>query len=153
MKVESTRFGMIEVPEEQVIEFPHGIPGFEHAKRFFLMNHEASAHVKWLHGIDMPDLALAMTDPFGLCQGYAPELPDEAVEELGIESPDDMLLLAVLSVRSDRNSALQVTANLMAPVVISLKRRLGMQVTLYNTDYPLRYAVQLSGRAASDGRS
>lgn len=34
MKIESTRFGELEVAEEQIINFPHGIPGFPDEKTF-----------------------------------------------------------------------------------------------------------------------
>ncbi|MBE9581011.1 MAG: flagellar assembly protein FliW, partial [Proteobacteria bacterium] len=39
MKVETTRFGTVEVPEEKVIGMSHGMLGFADKKRFCLIQH------------------------------------------------------------------------------------------------------------------
>ena len=34
MQIKSTRFGEFEVPEDLVVQFPEGLPGFEDQKQF-----------------------------------------------------------------------------------------------------------------------
>lgn len=164
MHVDSVRFGRIEVGDEQVLEFPHGIPGFESARRFFVMDHVGNPRIKWLHSIDEPELALVVADPFQLFAEYQPDVPDEVVEELGIKSPDDALLLTVLTVRAGSGvgpaatastvttaaaavAAPEITANLLAPIVISRSTRQGMQAVLRTGGYSVRNRVELGSES------
>ncbi len=38
MKIESPRFGTLEVDASKIIEFPRGLPGFESCRRFTLFD-------------------------------------------------------------------------------------------------------------------
>ena len=55
MLVANTRFGDLEISEEQIIYFPKGIIGFEGLERYVLLN--ATDKVSWLQSVDEPALA------------------------------------------------------------------------------------------------
>ena len=54
---ESVRFGTVEVPEEEVIEFPHGLIGLG-GHRWALLDRNPGTGFLWLHCVEDPALAL-----------------------------------------------------------------------------------------------
>ena len=57
MKVATTRFGEVEVPDDTLITFPEGLPPFE-GKRYILLHREDSPMIEWLQSVEEPDVAL-----------------------------------------------------------------------------------------------
>jgi len=109
------------------------------------MHHAGSSKIKWLHSADNPGLALVVADPFDLFDDYRPDVPDEIARDLGITSPGDALVLTVLTVRAGQHEGEPptISANLLAPIVISQERRTGVQVVLRSGEYDVRRQVRL----------
>jgi len=137
LSVRSTRFGEIEVREEDLLEFPEGLPGFPFHRRFFLVGEEGQP-IRWLHSAEDGSLALPVADPFLILPTYEAEVCDEDLSPIGPFSPEDLVLLCVLVIPS--GDPLSMTANLKAPIVINVKTRKGKQV-LVSGDYPIRHPV------------
>ncbi|MDO8211434.1 flagellar assembly protein FliW [Conexibacter sp. CPCC 206217] len=115
LTIDSTRFGQIEVDPDSVVEFPHGMIGFE-SRRFALVARDADADFLWLHSVDDPALALPVTDPRRFFGGFEVELAEEERERLGL--PQLTATDIYVTVRaSDQLEGF--TANLRAPIVIS----------------------------------
>ena len=64
MKVETTRFGAIDIREEEIITMPFGMPGFSDQKQFVLLDHKKDSPFQWYQSIQDPSLAFVVTDPF-----------------------------------------------------------------------------------------
>lgn len=115
LTIESTRFGTIEIEPDSVVEFPHGLIGFE-SKRFALVAREPDAEFLWLHSLEEPELALPVTDPRRFFGGFELELGDGERERLGLpEHPATEIYVTVRA--SDQLESF--TANLRAPIVIA----------------------------------
>lgn len=126
---------------ETVIHLPAGLLGFESIKRYRLV--EAEEHpFYWLRAENDLSLCFLVISPFEVVPDYAPDIPNEDVRALGIECPDDVLLLNIVTFRSNGVS----TVNLKGPIVINRFSRTGKQVVIGNsTDYSVRHP--LSGPA------
>lgn len=151
LTIDSTRFGQIEVEPDAVIDFPHGLIGFE-SRRFTLLAREPDADFLWLHSLDDPELALPVTDPRRFFSSYAVELADGERERLGL--PQLTATDIYVTVRAS-DQLESFTANLRAPIVISAGR--GHQVINQAAGAPLRAplfgelaaeAARAAGRAA-----
>lgn len=133
MKIESPRFGPLEVDQDKIIEFPKGLPGFEHCKRFSLFHDEAGQPIVFtLQSLDDPDVALPLTDPARLGFHYELTLEDRDVETLELGAAEDVAVAVVLrrAEGSEPRGASAnggITANLMAPLVINTRKRRGIQ--------------------------
>ncbi len=138
MKINTSRFGEIEIDEENIIEFRQGIPAFEHLKRYTIISFEDDDSFYWLQSIDDGDIAFILADPFNFTVGYEPVLPDSVLEELKIEKKEDVLLLSMLVIPDKIDN---MTANLAAPIVINMDKKLGKQVILPEGNYPIRHPV------------
>ena len=49
MKINTLRFGELEVSEDQIFHFPMGILGFASSKSFVIIDLESQKPFKWLH--------------------------------------------------------------------------------------------------------
>ncbi|MDP5241064.1 flagellar assembly protein FliW [Uliginosibacterium sp. 31-16] len=149
MKIDSPRFGSLEVAANKVIEFPAGLPGFENCKRFTLI--EVASHVQEvavLQSVEMPELAFSVTTPDLLGLHYEFALTEDEEKLLGAGSAEDMAVMLILR-HEDREELHRragdgpVRANLMAPLVINgatmrglqkVIAKLGCDVTLRSAD-------------------
>ena len=151
MLVHSTRFGEIEVAEDQIIDFPYGIPGFFAEKRFVFLDYQPDSPFYFLQSIENADLTFLLIDPFAFFNDYEFTLDDDLAAEIGLsrENPP-----AVFNIATIKGSLEKMTANLLAPVIINARDRKGRQIVLEKTDYPTRYALfpdGLSGPIAAEG--
>jgi flagellar assembly factor FliW len=125
MKIESPRFGTLDVDLDKVIEFPRGLPGFEDCRRFTLLSpSETDPKFFILQSLDDPAVAFHVTDPARFGFSYEITLTDEESAELQLDDPSQAVVVVMLS-KPDEASA--VTANLNSPLVINLETRRGLQ--------------------------
>jgi len=120
----TTRFGSIEVPEEQVIHFPDGLFGFPNLKRYLLMDHKET-EVKWLQAIDDADVAFIVINPFLINPSYRFEVPDTAKKLIGLEDVDDLAILVIVRVENN-----MVMANFQGPLILNSTTRRGFQLVI-----------------------
>jgi len=135
MKINTARFGAIEIDPERIITFKNGIPGFDD-RRFILLTPIETAPFCWLQSVDSPGIAFVVAEPMTFLPEYNPNIPDSAYSELNFGPEDEKLLLVVVVVPEDIR---KMTANLAAPIIINVDKRLAKQEILISDDYPLRY--------------
>jgi flagellar assembly factor FliW len=137
IRIESPRFGTLEVSPERVIEFPAGIPGFEDAKRFSLFHPEGDEPKYFvLQSLDIPDLALHVTDPSRLGFSYEISLSDEESAAIGMKDPSEAVVVVILAKEGVRTGP-SMQANLNAPLIINLATRKGLQHVFSRLDYQI----------------
>jgi len=137
--LETTRFGSIEVPEDKIIEFPWGIPGFENLKKFFLVPVEEAPFFTWLQSFEDPNVAFLLVDPFLFFEGYEVELTEDIRKELEIEDRKDIIIQAVTNI--PKSGVENATANLVGPIIINVRKRLGRQVILQDVPYGVKHLL------------
>lgn len=136
MIVSTTRFGEIEVPEEQILRIPDGLLGFESIRDYCLIPHCADSPFRWLQAVHEPALAFVVIHPFDYFAEYEFEIPDADLERLALECAEDVLVLAVVTINAEG-----VSANLVGPVVVNKKNRIARQVVLTDPRYKTRHAL------------
>lgn len=134
MKIESPLFGSFEVAEDKLIEFPAGLPGFENCRRFTLVHEEGgSQRLFQLQCVEDPGLAFSLADPRDLGVNYEFPLDDEEVAQLALGSPLDAWVTLIVrreGVGEGTPANAGLRANFMAPVVINVAARRGLQKVL-----------------------
>lgn len=123
------------------VTFPDGLPAFEAVKEFVLISNEGEAPFMWLQAVSQVNLAFIVIDPFLIYPGYRPDVCDEDVESLKLKSPNDVLLLSIVNIKNQDGHG--ITCNLVGPIVVNTKERLGKQVILKNhLDYSVRFRIE-----------
>lgn len=138
MIIQTDRFGELHVEDEVLIHFPEGILGFESLRQFLLVAREHDRGFAFLQSVEQPDLAFVVTDPLGFRPDYRPLLADTDRAMLQWEEDAPLQVLAILTVPEDVRD---ITANLLAPVVIHVEKRIGRQVVQENTSFSTRHRI------------
>lgn len=146
MDIETTRFGLLQVPEDEIIQMPFGILGFPEDKRYLLFNHKEDSSFFWFQSMDHGALAFVLMDPFLIKPDYEVQMSPEDCARLALEKGGEGLLglqpMAIVNI--SRGEPRMITANLLGPVVINSKKRLAIQVILHHQNYSHRFAIPLT---------
>ena len=138
-KVNTVRFGAIEIDESKVVRFEQGIPAFEDEHEFLIIPYDETSPYVFLQSLSTPDLAFLMTMPFIFFPEYEFEVDDDSLARLGIKGQDDLLIYVLLTLPGGKVQ--EMTANLMAPVIINTTNMQARQIVLdksrYNTKHRL----------------
>lgn len=137
LSIETTRFGTIRFQEEEVIEFPVGLPGFEHEHRFLLIEAAESIPLKFLQSVLTPKLSFICAPISLISPRYERSLPRGDRELLALSEDNTHVPLEWLAIlcfaRPD-----EPTANLLGPVVIRRDVGLGIQSVREDARYSAR---------------
>ena len=138
MKYNTTRFGNIEVKETEVFNFPVGLYGFERENQFtrlpFALNIESP--MEWLQSLQTPSLAFVITDPFLYVPDYSVKLTEGEKAQIRFEPGNALLTRVIVTIPENY---LEMTANLVAPLVINLTSGLARQFVLTSVEYDTRH--------------
>jgi reactive intermediate/imine deaminase len=129
MKIDSPRFGSLEITSDRLIEFPAGLPGFENLRRYSLFHPEgegASPNFFIMQSVDDPTVAFHIADPARFGIDYQIALSDEQAALIGLADPADAAVVVMLI--KDFTAALPLRAGIYAPLVIDSRSRRGVQV-------------------------
>jgi flagellar assembly factor FliW len=138
MKVNTSRFGELEVAENEILTFTEGIFGFEADKEFFVFSTEDDNPLMWMQSINDPNLAFVIIRPFEFNPNYSLNLADKDVKDIDLESPDDSDIFAIVVVPDD---PAKMTANLQGPIVVNTKKNIGKQVISTNPRHKLKHYI------------
>ncbi len=148
MLIHTVNFGNLEVPEDKIITFKEGVPGFPQIHRFAILEMDDLKPFQYLQALDDPPIALFVINPFMIDPTYEFRLTDSDMEDLSSKNAAELAVYAVATIPEDPS---QATLNLMAPIVINDKDRCGKQVILHESKYsvkqPLLSANQDEARA------
>jgi len=139
MKANTTRFGEIEVPENNIICFKSGLLGFPGLTRYVVLDTNPNSPFKWLQSLDLSELAFVVMNPLLVKPDYKVALQPYDVAELGIEENRQLLLLVMVTVAN--GDPPQMTANLRGPLLINLQNNRGKQLVLADEDYTTRHSL------------
>jgi flagellar assembly factor FliW len=147
MRIKTVRFGELEIDQETMLEMPEGLVGMNGSKHFCLLEESPESAFKWLQMVDDPGLAFVVVNPYDFYPDYEFEVSGKDVDLLGIEDPEEALVFALVTIGP---AGKEVTANLVAPVVVGTRTRRAKQVILqderYTTKHPLAgNALQAAG--------
>lgn len=156
MKIDTPCLGVIQVPEEAIIRFPHGLYGFEGAHAYCLIPYPFSLGNKereakqapapwgsptfyWLQAVDLPKIAMIVTDPFPFFPAYEVEICDSAAELLQAASAAEIAIYTTITVAREQGC---LYANLLGPLAVNHRARLGMQLVQDATRYTTRHQIE-----------
>lgn len=149
MKVHTTRFGEIEVDSEKIICFSQGLLGFETLNKFTVIPVDDKETFTWLQSTEEPHAAFLLTDPFAFFSDYAVDLNPAICKALSIRSREEVVIQAIITI--PETGVKDMTANLVGPVVINVKNRIGKQIVLTDSGYTTRHRLFSNCTVSGEG--
>jgi flagellar assembly factor FliW len=140
MKVNTSRFGAVEVADSDIMEFDDGLLGFEGMKRFFIVDPADETLILWLQSVDSADVAFPILEPKIFKADYKVRLSANELRNLKIDATNkkDTLVYCILNIPVEVTT---MSANLKAPIVINTASRLARQVVLQENEYSVKYPI------------
>ena len=130
--------GSIEVDEGSVISFEEGLLGLEDYKEYALIELPDNDKFLCLQSMEDSGLAFFAINPWDFFPGYEIDIADGEMAALGINGPEQAHVYCILTVAGEIKD---ITANLLAPIVINAEKNRGKQLVLaesmYNTKHRL----------------
>jgi flagellar assembly factor FliW len=136
MEVQTTRFGTIEVNDEDLIRFDDGLPSFPECQHWVILADGRNPAIVWLQSVQQPEVAFAVVSPRRYLRDFRLRVARRELEPIEIKDPRAARVLCIVG-RNERG----VTLNLKAPLIINLERRVGRQV-IANGDLPVQYELR-----------
>ncbi len=135
MKIETTRFGPVQIEPDDVIRFPAGLLGLEGCRDWALLGDARNDALAWLQSVDRAEVALAVVSPRRFVADYQLRVTQRELAPLLL---DEVKSAQVLVIASGTEGSINL--NLKAPLVINIQRRLGRQVVGAG-EMPVRYEL------------
>ena len=140
MKIPTSRFGTIEIQEEQIVHMPTGPIGFPDYRRFVLLEHKKGSPFLWFQSVDNESLAFVLMDPALFKPDYEVQISPEDTKTLELmDASAGVQTLVVVNI--SRVEPYEITANLLGPIIINAQKKLAKQVVLYHTSYSTRHPI------------
>jgi flagellar assembly factor FliW len=139
----TTRFGLIQACETDVILIPEGLLGFRSFTHYVHLPDPVAHGLSWLQSLTAPELAFGLVAPPLAVGDYRVELRQGDRTALELEDERSALVYVILN----RGEGGGLTVNLQGPLVFNPIRRLGRQLVLTSSRYPVRYPLGASSSA------
>ena len=137
MNIITTRFGLIQASETEILRIPDGLVGFRSFTQFVLLPDLEAAGLTWLQSVTAPELAFGLIAPPLAIPDYKVELRPGDRAALELDEERSALTYVILN----RGEGGGLTVNLQGPLVFNLARRLGRQLVLTSSRYAVRFPL------------
>lgn len=146
MKIATKFLGEVEISEQDILTFEHGLLGLEDEKKFVILPIDAELPLAILQSVEQLEIGFVVAYPFAFKKDYSFDISEDDREQLQIEKEEDVLTYSIVTMKETFQES---TINLLAPLIINLDKKLGKQIVLQdNKSYSLRYPMQtLEGSA------
>jgi len=138
VKINTTRFGELIVDKKDFIKFEDGILGFEHLKKFFIVDPGDQTLILWLQSATDPSTAFPIIEPKIFNPNYVVKLLPAELASLKLESLQDATIYTILTIPSDIS---QMSANLKAPIAINNQTKMARQIVLQDSKLEVRFEM------------
>lgn len=135
MKINTTRFGELEVDKKDVIVFKEGLLGFEDLKKFFIVDPGDQTLILWFQSAEDPATAFPILEPKIFKPDYIVKLLPAELASLELESINNASVYTILTIPKNVQ---EMSANLKAPIVINNKTKVARQIVLQDSKLEVR---------------
>ncbi len=136
-----SRIGEVEIVDSNVLTFPRGLLGFDGRSEYAVLNlpNPGMERFKLLQSLDDPGLGFIVTEAASAANEIDPNDLQDAYKQCDVR-PCDALTLLIVSARREAEGV-ALSANLRAPIVVDVPRRIGRQHVMSNGRYPIRFEL------------
>lgn len=143
--IQTKCFGEVEYSPDEVFEFPNGMPGFENEHAFVFLEQSATYPLMFMQSICSPDICFILLPVLAADPHYKLRVAEEDLTALRLAAgrqprigKDVLCGVLVCAASEDRTGP---TANLLAPILVNLKRQIGIQAIQTQTSYSYRHPL------------
>jgi flagellar assembly factor FliW len=136
--INTTRFGQINLQQEDIITFPEGLLGFQDLRNFVLLDDPNDDIFAWLQSCELPSIAFPVLEPEIFGQYYSVNLTKNEQELLKLQPGQKPSFMNIITIPDDPT---QMTANVKAPIVFNMQARVARQCVLQDNNLAIREPI------------
>jgi len=140
VKVNTTRFGDLEVDKKDIITFKEGLLGFDNLKKFFIVDPGDQTLILWFQSIEDASTAFPIIEPKIFQPHYSVKLLPAEMASLNLESLGDASVYTILTIPE---VVTDMSANLKAPIIINNQTKLARQIVLQDSKLEVRFKMYM----------
>jgi flagellar assembly factor FliW len=138
VKIKTTRFGELEVNQNDIVTFSEGLLGFENLKKYFVVDPGDSTLILWLQSTEDEKVAFPIIEPKIFKPDYIAKLLPADLNGLELDSLQTAKLYSILTIPAN---VTEMSANLKAPVVINSIKKVGKQIVLQDSKLSVKHEM------------
>jgi flagellar assembly factor FliW len=138
VNIVTTRLGLIQASEADLVRVPEGLIGFRGFTQYVLLPDPDVAGLSWLQSATAAELAFGLVAPPPHAGDYRVELRPGDRAALELDDERQPLVYVILN----RGEGGGLTVNLQGPVVVNPVRRLARQLVLTSSRYAVRFPLE-----------
>ncbi|WP_442511023.1 flagellar assembly protein FliW [Novipirellula sp. SH528] len=138
MRIDTNRFGTLQINADELFLFPQGLIGMETLRQWALLPDPESASVAWLQSASRGDRAIPLVSPRAFFPEYRVHISRRELGSLHLRTGSEIYVMTTVSGREGK-----MTSNLRAPILLNLDHRLGCQVIADN-DLPIQQTLRIA---------
>jgi len=141
LKINTRKFGEIDIDEKNILTMPEGLPGFPDFERFVLIEDPNTAPFCWFQSIETPNLSLVVMSPLVFKPDYQLDMKTliDGRDWQGAKQ-EELLIFVVINIK-EGDPKNKITANLMGPLIFNLEQKEVVQIALCDSDYSHQFDV------------
>jgi len=140
VNINTSRFGNLEVNKNEIITFSEGLLGFEHLKKFIVVDPGDQTLILWLQSTEDEVTAFPIIEPKIFMPDYQVKLLPAELSSLKLENVNDATVYSILTIPSD---VTKMSANLKAPIIINNKSKYSRQIVLQDSKLEVTFPMYL----------
>jgi flagellar assembly factor FliW len=130
-KFQTVRFGELAYREEDIIHLPEGLVGMPDLCNWLVLEMGDDLPMKWFQSLDRDDFGFPVSQPAFFADTYDIEIPPTSRSILKGQQGE---WLAVFIITTIHPGGTRITGNLLAPLVINVDSRQGLQLILDDSE-------------------
>jgi len=131
-------FNMDNVQEQNIVQFPFGLPGFEMLTKFLIVELDDYPPFYMLQSLEEQEVTMLILNLKLLKVGKDIQIPRKEYSKIHLQDMTDAEVYVILKINSETH---QFTANIRAPLVINTRERTGFQVILENDQLSVEHSL------------
>jgi flagellar assembly factor FliW len=119
---------------------PVGMLGFPGKSRFILLDRKESKPFLWYQCVDDPSLAFVIMNPYLFNPDYSLNI-QQVMKEMSWKNVNAEDLSVFVVVNIPHGAPERITANLMAPLILNIKKLEALQKVFHDSPYSHKYPI------------
>lgn len=138
MVIQTSRFGPVMFENDDVLNFPEGLLGFSDLRQFVLVDDPTDEIFIWLQSCETPEIAFPVLEPELFAHTYKVNLTKTDAENLKLLPNEKTKYLCIITIPDDPT---QMSANMKAPIVINMDKKVCRQCVLQDNSLAIREPI------------
>jgi flagellar assembly factor FliW len=136
--IKTSRFGLVELKSEDVLTLSEGLLGFQDLRQFVLLDDPNDDIFAWLQSCELPSVAFPVLEPELFGHKYSISMNRTDLESLQMKPDQVPAFLNIITIPDDPTL---MTANIKAPIVINLEKKLARQCVLQDNNLAIKEPI------------